>query len=427
MNSRSMRVLLVDADPQESGALQKRMGEVEGVEIVGAVFNRNAAISQAGELHPDVLVVDLMLPGIRSINLIRQLANDQPEIRMLALVPAEPPHDLVMLAAEAGALGFVCRDAELSELKAAIEQVYIGEPWLPLHQTFEVLQDGAGELTLSTRERRARLIEVLLGVIPLTGLVAAITAYLWRNYWGAIGVRVADLGIDPASRMIDVLVVFVTIIGAFGPLLFARPWVKAIGEWISGKPQLAERINRIRRLKLGNLKVGRLFINYWVAWVLMLAIILSITLFLVNFMPLISELVIGPAVAIILVANVLDLDDELPKFLHLPHLDSWRVVGFLGVILIAFLMTLGAEVLLIGPDLRPDGLHGFLAPKVLGFTAIPVMLYDVDETHEPLEALYLGGNADLYVLYDPCKETIMLIPVSLSRVELIDRVECRSP
>ena len=159
----------------------------------------------------------------------------------------------------------------------------------------------------------------------------------------------------------------------------------------------------------------------------MLAIILSITLLLVNFMPLISELVIGPAVAIILVANVLDLDDELPKFLHLPHLDSWRVVGFLGVILIAFLMTLGAEVLLIGPDLRPDGLHGFLAPKVLGFTAIPVMLYDVDETHEPLEALYLGGNADLYVLYDPCKETIMLIPVSLSRVELIDRVECRSP
>jgi hypothetical protein len=132
-------------------------------------------------------------------------------------------------------------------------------------------------------------------------------------------------------------------------------------------------------------------------------------------------------VAIILVANVLDLDDELPGLLHLPHLDSWRVLGFLGLILIAFLLALGAEVLITGPDLRPDGLHGILAPKVLGFKAIPVMLFDLDEKHEPLGALYLGGNADLYVLYDPCAETVRLVPVGASRVELIERVDCRSP
>ena len=128
-----------------------------------------------------------------------------------------------------------------------------------------------------------------------------------------------------------------------------------------------------------------------------------------------------------LVANVLDLDDELPSFLHLPHLDTWRVLGFFGLILIVFLLALGAEVLIVGPDLRADGLHGILAPKVLGFRASPVMLYDLDEQHEPLGALYLGGNADLYVLYDPCAETVRLVPVGASRVELIDRVDCRSP
>ena len=83
--------------------------------------------------------------------------------------------------------------------------------------------------------------------------------------------------------------------------------------------------------------------------------------------------------------------------------------------------------MLMGPDLRTDGIHGVLAPKILGFKAIPVMLYDLDENLESLGVLYLGGNADLYVLYGPCVETVRLVPVGSSRVELIDRVTCRSP
>jgi hypothetical protein len=70
---------------------------------------------------------------------------------------------------------------------------------------------------------------VLLGLIPLTALAAAITAFLWRRYWGDIGVRVPDLGVDPTTRMMDVLFVFLVIIAVFGPLLFVRPWLKAIG------------------------------------------------------------------------------------------------------------------------------------------------------------------------------------------------------
>ena len=427
MSEKPIRVLVVDAIPTEAGAMPRRAGEIAGIEVVGVAHNRNAALAQVEELQPDVLVVDLMLPGMRSIDLVRKVADTQPQVRILAVTPDDPPHDRIMLAAEAGALGFISRHASSSEYTAAIEQVHQGKPWLPLEQTYEVLQDGAGELAVSSHDRRSRLTEVLLGLIPLTGLVAAITAFLWRRYWGDIGVRVADLGIDPSSRMIDVVVVFVMIIGIFGPLLFVRPWVKALGKWIESKPQLARTVAKVRSLHLGKLPVGRLIINYWVAWVLGLLLVLSIMLLLTRVMTLIMVLFVGPAVAILLVANVLELDDELPNFLHLPHLDSWRVLGFLGLILIVFLLALGAEVLIMGPDLRADGLHGILAPKVLGFKAIPMMLYDLDEKHEPLGALYLGGNADLYVLYDPCTETVRLVPVGSSRVELIDRVDCRSP
>ena len=332
-----------------------------------------------------------------------------------------------MLAIEAGALGFIARHASASEHSAAFRQVHQGEPWLPLHDTYDVLEEGAGELAVSSQERRARLTEVLLGLIPLTGLVAAITAFLWRRYWGHIGVRVADLGIDPTSRMIDVIVVFVMIIGIFGPLLFVRPGVKALGKWVADQPRLGRIVSGVRGLHLGPLPVGKLFVNYWVAWVLGLVLVLAIMLALTRLMPLIVVLFFGPVVGVILVANVLGLDDELPDSLHLPHLDSWRVLGFFGLILVVFLLALGAEVMIMEPDLRADGLHGVLAPRVLGFKAIPMMLYDLDEVHEPLGALYRGGNADLYVLYDPCAETVRLVPVGSSRVELIDQVDCRSP
>jgi hypothetical protein len=253
------------------------------------------------------------------------------------------------------------------------------------------------------------------------------TAFLWRRYWGDIGVRVADLGIDPSSRMIDVLVVFIIVIGITGPLLFARPWVKSIIKWVGTQPRLARIVHKARSLHLGNFQFGKLLFNFWTAWVLMLLVILSFTVILARAMPLIMALFFGPAVAVVFIANVLELDDELPNFLNLPHLDSWRVLGFISLILITFLLALGVEVLINGPDLRPDGIHGILAPKVLGFSAIPVLLFDLDEKHDPLGALYLGGNADLYVLYDPCAETVRLVPVGASRVELIDQVDCRSP
>jgi hypothetical protein len=64
-------------------------------------------------------------------------------------------------------------------------------------------------------------------------------------------------------------------------------------------------------------------------------------------------------------------------------------------LLLIFLVALSVEVQVEGPDQRTDGLHGWLAPKALGLSARPVMISDLDKKNEPLEALYLGGNADL--------------------------------
>ena len=78
------------------------------------------------------------------------------------------------------------------------------------------------------------------------------------------------------------------------------------------------------------------------------------------------------------------------------------------------------------PDLRVDGLHGILAPRVLGFRAVPVMMIDPDGEHEPMQVLHIGGSK-MYVLYDPCEEEVLLESVGSVRLKLIESVDCRSP
>jgi len=423
----TIRVLVVDADLGGGLTLAARLGEIEGIEVVAVAHSRNAARAKAENLAPDVLLIDLMLPGHRSIDIVRQTADEQPQIHILALAPAEPTHDRIMLAAEAGALGYVCRDADLAEFGAAIEQVHRGEPWLPLQPTYEILQEGASELVVSSQERRDRLSQVVLGLIPLSGLVAAITGFLWREYWSAIGVRVVDLGVDPASRMIDMLVVLLVVIGIFGPLLFVRSWVEAIGTWVETKPRLAAVAAEATSLRVGGLPVGKILFGRGMAVVLPALLVVGIMLLVTLAMPLIMVLLVGPGVGIVLLASLLDLGDALPEGLHLPHLEPGGVIAFLGIVIFVFLLVLGMEVLILGPDLQTDGLHGLLAPTVLGLRARPVMVYDVEERQEPLAVLYLGGTADMYVLYDPCTETTRFVSVSSSRVEYINRVTCLSP
>jgi DNA-binding NarL/FixJ family response regulator len=427
VSSEPIQVLVVDADPGGGDALSAHLEELEGVEVMGVARNRRAAIRQADTSQPDVMLVDLMLPGFRSIDVIGQVAGTQPRVRILALSPGDPPHDRIILAAQAGALGFVTRDAAGSELAAAIRQVQRGEPWLPLHDTYEVLQDVAPELGVSAQERRSRLGQVVLGLIPLSGLVAAMTAFLWRDYWGQIGVRVVDLGVDPATRGTNVLIVILLLLGVLGPLLFVDNWLQAMGGWVATKPGLASALTKGRDFCLGRLRVGRVLFNRWMAWLVMALLVLFVMTLIAQYAELIVILFVGPAVGVVLLANALGLDDQLPPLLHVGHLGTRRVLVTVGAFLVVFLVALSAEVQVEGPDLRTDGMHGWLAPKALGLSARPVMIFDLDEKNEPLGALYLGGNADLYVLYDPCAETVRFVPVGSSRVMFIDEVTCPEP
>jgi hypothetical protein len=232
--------------------------------------------------------------------------------------------------------------------------------------------------------------------------------------------------VDPTTRVTDVLVFLLWLLGVFGPLLFVDGWLQNLGIWVAERPGLSNTITRARSFHLGKLPIGKLVFSRATAWLLLALLVLSVTLLLGRYADIIVVLFLGPAMAIVLLANILGMEDRLSEALRFRRLGP-RTLALLGILFVLFLVVLGGEVLLKGPDLRADGMHGILVPEVLGMSARPVMLYDLDGNFEPLGALYLGGNADLYVLYDPCTETVRQVPVGSSRVEVIEQVNCRSP
>ena len=121
-------------------------------------------------------------------------------------------------------------------------------------------------------------------------------------------------------------------------------------------------------------RLGRLVLNHWLAQALLGLLLVSILLGLARIVPLIIIAFFGPLVGVILLANILNLDQELPDALHLQHLGSRRVIGFLSVVMVVLLLILGIEVWIKGPDLRTDGLHGFVFQPLLGFYANPVTI-----------------------------------------------------
>ena len=151
---------------------------------------------------------------------------------------------------------------------------------------------------------------------------------------------------------------------------------------------------------------------------------LAVAWFLAQGVDLGLVLIAGPAVAIAIIAKALNADSEIPKPIRIEGIQPGVAIAGALLALLAFLGVLAYEVFIVGPDLRTDGEHGLLTPRVLGINAQPVMAFSVD-TGEANEYLYLGGNADLYVLVDPCDEgRVDMVSVGSQRLVVIDEITC---
>ena len=137
-----IRVMIVDDHAIVRKGIRALLTESGGFEIVAEAANGEEAVQRAAETRPDVILMDLLMPGMDGIEATRQIAGRQPQTRILVLTSFAADNKLFP-AIKAGALGYLLKDSSPEELVRAIRMVHRGEP--ALHPTIarKLLQEVA--------------------------------------------------------------------------------------------------------------------------------------------------------------------------------------------------------------------------------------------------------------------------------------------
>jgi DNA-binding NarL/FixJ family response regulator len=167
MNDVHVRVMLVDDHALVREGIRHILTATPGVDVVAEAGDGSEAMRRAAEARPDVVVLDMSLPGTSGLELTTRLREVLPEVKVLILSVHDHP-EYVLGAVRAGAQGYLRKDTSPAELRSALQAVAQGEsyfsPPIARHLTAAVRgdmpEDPAGRLgRLTPRER-----EVLAGI-----------------------------------------------------------------------------------------------------------------------------------------------------------------------------------------------------------------------------------------------------------------------
>src|SRR4051794_8631067 len=120
-----IRLLIVDDHPVVRDGLRGMFAGDSEFEVVGAASGGEEALSLAASLRPDVILMDLRMPGLDGATAIRQLAQRGLPSRVLVLTTYDTDRDVVH-AIEAGATGYLLKDSPREELFRAVRATHRG-------------------------------------------------------------------------------------------------------------------------------------------------------------------------------------------------------------------------------------------------------------------------------------------------------------
>jgi len=157
-------VLIADDHPVVRQGLQVLLSVQDDIEVVGEAADGGQALAMAAELDPDVILLDLKLPVRDGVAVLRELRDSGLKARALVLTSAAD-RDLVRLAVQAGAAGFLYKDVDPDALVRALRSVHDGHTLLAPEAAGSLLRSdaaasavrGIGALTGREREVLAQI------------------------------------------------------------------------------------------------------------------------------------------------------------------------------------------------------------------------------------------------------------------------------
>jgi len=126
----TIRVLICDDHPLMRDALRGAIEDEEDLSLVGEARNGFEAVEKAQVLRPDVILMDLMMPGKDGMAAITEILSLNPDAHILTLTSSQE-EEKIAAAVEAGVLGYITKDVQREELLYAIREVSQGKAFLP--------------------------------------------------------------------------------------------------------------------------------------------------------------------------------------------------------------------------------------------------------------------------------------------------------
>jgi DNA-binding NarL/FixJ family response regulator len=158
MSETPIRVLIVDDHPVVRSGLRRVLESVSDIEVVGEAGDAKQAVFETRAQKPDIILMDVVMPGASGIEAIPDVLHDAPDAKVLILSMQDDPN-YVRQAFAAGAAGYVLKEAADTDLVAAVREVAGGGRYV--HPTLGALivaadaeeRERAEQDPLSDRER----------------------------------------------------------------------------------------------------------------------------------------------------------------------------------------------------------------------------------------------------------------------------------
>ncbi|MFI8362208.1 response regulator [Streptomyces sp. NPDC085612] len=154
----TVRILLADDQPLVRSGLRVLMADHPDLEVVGEAATGTEAVQLVADVHPDVVVMDIRMPGMNGIEATRLITAGPATTRVLILTTFDED-DHVYGALRAGASGFLVKDMALDDILAGVRVVAAGDALIAPGVTRRLIADFIGRRLAAVPERSPQPVE----------------------------------------------------------------------------------------------------------------------------------------------------------------------------------------------------------------------------------------------------------------------------
>ncbi|MFN2219093.1 MAG: response regulator [Anaerolineae bacterium] len=157
-----IRVMTVDDHRLLRDGLRFLLLAFDDIALVGEARDGNEALEKCGQVRPDVVLMDMMMPGMHGIDATRMLKEQYPGVQVLILSSFHD-RELVQRAVQAGAIGYLLKDVSIDELADGIRAANAGKPVLGADVAQDLVRpvDAQGQPSRDLTERQAEVLALM--------------------------------------------------------------------------------------------------------------------------------------------------------------------------------------------------------------------------------------------------------------------------